>query len=363
MKTRPLLLSTMLLALAAASACGKKEGGGGPPAGFASRVKAAAVQVKPVEEKISVVASISANESIEVKSEIDGTIEDILFSEGQPVEKGQVLVKLDTRKWDASVAQAEAEFKLAVATRDRAESMVKNQTISAQEYDQATATYEARKASLDLMKQQLKDARITARISGIAGARLVSPGQVISKETLLTTLVDISPVKVEFRVPERFLGQLKTGQVIAFRVSAYPGEEFRGEVYFIDPQVDVATRTVLVKATQPNEDGRLRPGMFGNLDLILTVRERALLVPESAILRDGDKVILYTIGADGTAQMVPVELGARRPGEVEVTQGLSGGEKVIFEGTQKIGPGAPVINSLDEPAQAPAAAPAETPAP
>jgi membrane fusion protein (multidrug efflux system) len=348
----------LLLTLAAltVAGCGGQSGGGGPPAGYASRVKAVQVSVQPVEEKISLVASISANESIDVKSEIEGTIAQVNFEEGQPVEEGQLLIRLDTRKWDASVAEAEAEFKLAEANRNRAEAMMKNQTISLQEYDQAMATYEARKASLDLMKQQLKDARILARFSGITGARRVSPGQVIGKDTLLTSLIDIEPVKVEFQVPERFLGQLRVGQSIAFRVPAYPGEEFRGVVYFIDPQVDLTTRTVLVKARQDNKDGRLRPGMFGNLDLILTVREQALVVPESAILRDGDAVILYTIGPEGTALMVPVELGARMPGLVEIVKGLSGGEMVIYEGTQKIGPGAPVVNTLAE--SAPEAAPA-----
>lgn len=357
MKTRWLIIAA--LAIACAAGCGKKQDGkrGGPPPGMQVRVKAVAAEVRPVAEKISLVATISANESIEVKSEIDGTVERVNFDEGQPVAEGQLLIKLDTRKWEATVAEAEAEFNLAEANRQRAETMLKNQTISQQEYDQALATFEARRAGLDLMRQQLKDARITARFDGLAGARLVSPGQVISKSTLLTTLVDIEPVKVEFRVPERFLGQLRAGQSIAFRVPAYPGEEFRGEVYFIDPQVDLATRTVLVKARQANLDRRLRPGMFGNLDLILEIRERAILVPESAILRDGEAVSLFIIGADGTAQPVPVELGTRLPGQVEVTRGLSGGEQVIYEGTQKIGPGVPVLNTLDAAATPPAAAP------
>lgn len=335
---------------------GSQGGGGGPPGGGPVNVKAATVSAEPIEEKISLVASITANESIEVKSEIDGTVENVNFDEGQPVQEGQLLIKLDTRKWEASVAEADANFKLADANLRRAEAMLKNQTIALQEYDQAVATYEARKASLDLMRQQLKDARILARFAGLAGARFVSPGQVISRDTLLTTLIDIEPVKVEIRVPERFLGQLRIGQSIAFQVAAYPDERFHGEVYFIDPQVDLASRTVLVKARHANADLRLRPGMFGNVDLILQVRDQALLVPETAVMLQGEQASVFVIDDEGKAQPVTVTLGTRLPGRVEISSGLRAGQRVVTEGTQKIGPGSPVV--VVEPApDAPAAEP------
>ncbi len=338
---------SIILALAATTGCGQKQKGpGGPPPGTAMKVRAEQTRVGPVDITLSLVASVSANESIEVKSEMDGIIDEVKFREGQPVKKGELLLTLDAQKLDAAEAQAEANFRLAQLTQERADLMLKNNTIAQQEYDQATSTFQANKANLDLVRQQRKDAKISAPFDGITGARMVSPGQVISRNTTITTLVDVTPVKVEIRVPERFLGQLKIGQSIAFRVPAYPEEVFRGEVYFIDPQVDVATRTVLVKATQPNEDGRLRPGMFGNLDLVLQVREQAITIPESALLRDGDAAFVYIISPEQQAQMVPVTLGTRLPGRLEITQGLSGGEWVIYEGTQKIGPGAPVTNTV-----------------
>lgn len=343
----PVRLFILLALVAATAGCGKKQKGpGGPPPGTAMKVRAELTRVGPVEITLSLVASVSANESIEVKSEMDGIIDEVKFQEGQPVKKGDLLLTLDARKLDAAEAQAEANFRLAQLTQERADLMLKNNTIAQQEYDQATSTYQANKANLDLVRQQRKDARITAPFDGITGARMVSPGQVISRNSAITTLVDVTPVKVEIRVPERFLGQLRIGQNIAFRVPAYPEEVFRGQVYFIDPQVDVATRTVLVKATQPNEDGRLRPGMFGNLDLVLQVREQAVTVPESALLRDGDAAFVYTISPEQQAQMMPVVLGTRLPGRLEITQGLSGGEWVIYEGTQKIGPGSLVTNTM-----------------
>lgn len=343
------------LALVLAGCGGGKDGGGGPPPGYKSRVKAETARVEPLQERFPLVASIAPFRGIIVQSEIDGTVESIGFEEGQRVTKGQLLYKLDTRKLEASLAEAEANFKLAEQNRDRAVAMFEQRTISAQEYDQTLSAYEGRKATLDLMRQQLKDSEIRAPFEGLTGARLVSPGQVITKSTPLTTLLDIDPVKVDFRVPERLLSQVRTGQQIVFRVAAYPGEEFRGEVYFIDPEVDAETRTVLVKALHANEDGRLRPGMFGNLELVLRVREQAVTVPESALIRDGDSVMLYIIDGEGNAQPVPVDVGTRLPGRVEILKGLQGGEQVIFEGTQKIGPGAPVVNSLAE-TEAPAAA-------
>lgn len=356
MKTRSIRILGVAAALALPwlAGCGKGGGGGGgPPPGMKMNVRAEAAKVEPVAERVALVASIAANEMVEIFSEIDGRVDVIGFTEGATVRKGQILVELDTAKLDASVREAEARFRLSEADRSRVQSLLDNKTVSQQEYDQAIASYDADKASLERIRQERKDARLLAPFDGIVGARHVSPGQVISKSTRITTLVDPAPAKIEFTAPERFVGQLATGQSVELTLAAYPGETFRGTVYFIDPKVDPDTRTVLVKAEAPNDDFRLRPGMFGNLNLVLTVREAAVTVPESAVLRDGNATFLYTIDADGAAQMVPVTLGTRLEGRVEITSGLTGGEMVIFEGTQKIGPGAPVLNTL---AESPAAA-------
>lgn len=351
------VLAAALLA-AAAGGCGGKPAGGPGGGPFAAKVKVSESVRQAVDEKIPLVASISANESVEVQSEINGAVDVVNFEEGQAVTNGQLLIHLDTRKLEAVVAEAEAGYALADANRARAQSMLANRTIAAQEYDQAEAAFASRKAMLDLSRRQLRDASISAPFSGIAGSRRVSPGQVVAPGVVLTTLVDIEPVKVAFRVPERFLGELRVGQAIAFHVPAYAGEEFRGEVYFIDPQVDVDTRTVLVKALQPNADGRLRPGMFGNLDLILHTKPDAVVVPENALLNQGDQAYVFIVDTNHTAKQVAVTVGTRMPGKVEITQGLAGGERVIVEGIQKVQPGIPVMTDSDvEAAAAKRAAP------
>ena len=146
---------------------------------------------------------------------------------------------------------------------------------------------------------------------GTMGARNVSSGQVIKKDTVLGTLVDLNPVKVEVNVPERFLSLLKLDQTIELRVAAFPGRTFKGQVYFIAPQVDTTTRTALVKARIPNAEGVLKPGMFANLDLTLQLRDAAVVVPEPAIMVNADKAMLYVVDKDMNAQIRPVKLGVQ----------------------------------------------------
>ena len=335
--------------LISVSGCTKKSDA--PPAGgFAVSVIAEEVKQEKIEDKISLVGTLAADEAIEIKSQVPGLVEQLGFEEGQKVTKGQMLLMIDTNKLNASLAQAQANLGLAQTTYDRLASLIKAGAISRQEFDQAASELEARKAETDFIRAQLKDAVVTASFDGVMGERMVSVGQFVSQGTTLTYLISQDPMKAEFRVPERFLGQLKEKQLIEVSVAAYPEEKFDGEVYFIDPRVDEATRTALVKARIPNPDGKLRQGMFANLDLIVSIRPRALTVPENALIPRGDKVFVFVVDAENTAQMKPVEVGVRLAGKAEILSGLLAGEKVVVEGYQKIGPGSPVsIKEQDVP--------------
>jgi membrane fusion protein (multidrug efflux system) len=204
------------------------------------------------------------------------------------------------------------------------------------------------------MREQLGDATVTAPFAGVVGARLVSIGQYVTKGQQLTSLVDTDPMKVEFGMPERFLGQIEAGQAVKLDVAAYPQTPFSGEVYFIGPQVEPATRTVPLKATVPNPDGRLRQGMFAHVELIVRVKERAVVIPDTALLHQGDLTFVYAIDAEQTAQMRPVRTGVRLVDAVEVIEGLQPGEQVVVEGHQKLHPGAKVeLRQPDHPAETP----------
>ena len=347
---QPLIPGVALAVLAGAIAGGCKPaqppggaaGKGGGGGGMAFQVVAVEARRQPVAEVVSLVGTVMPNESVEIKSEADGVVQTIAFSEGQSVEAGSLLVAMDETKFQASLQESEASLELSRANFDRAQQMFRDKLIAQQEFDQAAATFRVNQSAVELRRRLLKDARVVAPFAGTTGARQISPGQVISRNSLLTTLVDLSVVKVELTLPERFLGQVATGQKVEFRVDAYPQERFTGEVYFISPQLDPGTRTALVKARVANPGARLRGGMLAQLDLSVRLRESSLVIPEPSVIASGDTNLVFVVGPQGQAVMRPVKLGLRLAGKAEVLSGVEPGEKVVVEGVKKIFPGAPL---------------------
>ncbi len=335
-----LALAALLGSGALATGCGKPKGNG--PGGMVVPVVGFAAKQQPLEETIALVGTLEANERVDIKSELAGRIEEIAFEEGQRVTQGQVLIRIDRTELDASLAQAEADLQLAASTHARYAALAESRAVSQQEVDQASASLAAKQAALELVKAQLEDATITAPFDGVAGERLVSLGQYVAIGAPLTTVIDADPMKAAFDVPEHHFAQLQAGQAIQLTVAAYPDAQFQGEVYFVDPQVRADTRTVLVKALVPNADGRLRPGMFASLRLVTQVRARALVIPESAILLQGQTTSLFVVKEGGVVEPRVVTAGVRLAGMVEITSGLQAGEMVIVEGVQKVFPGATV---------------------
>lgn len=309
-----------------------------------TQVVAVAARTEAVADTLSLIGTVAADEMVELQSETAGIIDSIHFTEGQHVEKDQLLIELDQSKLQAAVVEAEANLALSQSNFKRNRELLAGNLISKQEFDQAKTRFESDTALVDLRKRQLKDTRITAFFSGTVGSREVSPGQVISPNTTLTWLVSLDPVKLEFNVPERFLSVCKTGLTIDVEVAAYPQSKFEGTVYFVAPFVEPQLRTTLIKATVANPNQLLKPGMFATLDLTLTIRENAIVIPEPAIFRtlDEEQAMIYVVDADNLAQIRTVRVGERKSKKVEILTGLADGEMVIVEGTQKIGPGSPV---------------------
>ena len=340
-RTLPLLI----VACITLSAC--SEQGGGPPAGFAVRSVLYQTRPETVVEELQLVGSLVANESVEVRSEIDGRIDKVGFEEGQQVSAKSMLVQIDAAELGAEVAEAEANFQLAKANLGRSNTLLKQRTISPQEHDRARAQFDADQAALKRVKQLLDDASVEAPFAGIVGTRLVSPGQYISRGEKVTSLVDLDPMKLEVAVPERFLGKLRSGLKLRVSVAAYPNEMFEAEVYFIAPEVNITTRTALVKARISNPDSKLLPGMFAEISLLLDTRENAVVVPESALMMEQNAVRIFVVAEDNTVELREVKLGYQLPGKAEIVSGLSMGEIVVEKGGQKLRPGAKVEASPD----------------
>lgn len=343
------ILCVSLLTVSLLSGCKPKGGGhGGPPPGFAVSVVGAKTVVESIEEKIALVGTLAANESVEIKSQINGIIEKISFDEGQKVEEGDVLLRIDDGQIKASLDDAQARLNLAETTLERLKGLVESRAVSQQEYDEAAANLETTRAQVAMMKDKLNYSVIAAPFDGITGERMVSPGQYISMGASLTSLISLNPIKVEFTIPERHLSWIKEKQEVEIHVTAYPEETFKGEVYFIDPQVDELMRSVLMKAKVSNRDGRLKPGMFANLNLIINTKDNALVIPETSVIVKGDETAVFVVAEDNKASMRPVKLGLRLPGRVEVLDGLSEGDVVVVEGFQKLGEGSLVNVRFEE---------------
>ncbi len=308
-------------------------------------------KLKLVSDKINLVATLTPNERVEIQNLISGVVTDISFEEGESVEVGDLIFELDTKKLRARLAEAEGNFELAEINRERYIKLLESNTVSQQEFDQAISRYSVLSATLELRRRQLDDSMLRAPFSGIIGYRRVSPGQFIQQGETITTLVDINPIKANFQVPERFLDDLKINQVINITVPAYPTERFSGKVYFIAPEVASETRTVLVRATIDNTSKRLKPGMFGNLELVLQPEGKALVIPESALITQGDRIQVMVVDSENTVKVIYVSTGLRLKGEVEITDGLNIGERVITEGHQKVEAGSKVNPLSGEVAQ------------
>ena len=311
----------------------EEEGGGGPPV---LPVVVESARSERIVETVDLVGTLLANERVTISPEIAGTVASIHFEEGDRVEEGDLLLRIDDSKLQASLREAEAAFELAESNLGRSRQLLERELISPSEHDQKVGEFAVAEATLNGRQENLRDAVLLAPFEGVMGERRISPGGYIETGETVSTLVDVTPVRASFEVPERYFRKLSAGQNIDLKVPAYPGRSFNGEVYFVSPVLDPSSRTVLVKALVPNKELLLKPGMFGTLALSLDVREKSVVVPESAVFQRGENPHLYVVLPDNRTELRPVTLGLRQAGSVEILSGLEAGETVIVEGVQKV---------------------------
>lgn len=334
------LALALLIALAPGLALAQQKK---PPA---MPVRVAAATVAPAVIETGAVGTLRADEAVVIRPEIAGRIDRIRFAEGQQVKQGSLLVTLDAGETRAQVQSSRVQLELEKQRLERAEDLFKKSFISQQSLDEQRSTHDRAAAKLREDQVRLAKSEVRAPFSGVAGLRQVSEGAYVAAGTDIARLDKIDQLKLDFRVPEAFLAQLRAGQPVRIAVDAYAGQEFRGTIYAIEPAIDEQTRTVLVRARVGNAALKLRPGMFARVQLRLGVRERAVWIPEEAIVPRGQNAFVFRVVA-GKVELVQVSTGIRKVGEVEILKGLAGGDLVVTEGTQRIGPGS-AINVLPE---------------
>lgn len=298
-------------------------------------VEAVAVVRMPLSDEVLTVGTLRANESVVIKPEIAGRIVRIGFQDGARVPKSALLVALDDSVLAAQADQARAELGLARAGYERTEDLAKKNFVSGSARDQAQATLKVQEAKLQLAEAQLAKTRIQAPFAGVLGLRNVSVGDFVKDGAELVVLEDVGSMKVDLRLPERFLGQLRRGQAISVSVDAFPGRTFDATLDALDAQVDANGRSLLARGRLANPDGALRSGMFAKARIVLREKPEALVVPEEAILPVGSVAFVYKVDA-GKAMRTEVKTGLRTAGKVEVLSGLQAGDVVVTAGHQKL---------------------------
>jgi membrane fusion protein (multidrug efflux system) len=275
-----------------------------------------------------------SNESVDIRPKITASLMEILFEEGQVVKAGDMLVKLDDLEPVADLAAAKAALVESEASYQRSKELFKTKVGSQSQLLQDESRKISSEAMVAVAEARMAETIVRAPFDGRIGLRRVSVGSLVGPATVITTLDDTSVIKVDFDLPEVYLSRLTPGLTVRARSAAWPDEEFVGSVSSVDTRVDPVSRTIRVRSRMPNDNGHLRPGMFLTVTLLNDSVE-ALLIPERALIPERSIQYVFVVGDDLIATRRAVSIGRRRPGEVEILDGLSAGERVIVDGTQK----------------------------
>lgn len=294
-------------------------------------VKVTEAAVQPFRDTIEALGTARANESVIITAQTQDKVTAVHFNDGQVVETGELLVELDAREELARVQ--ELKFRLAEANRQyqRLQDLRSQNAASAQQVESQDVIVKEIVAQLEVAETQLAQKQIAAPFAGRLGIRQISVGSLVSPGQEITTLDDITPIKLDFSVPELFFASLAVGQQVNARSGAYPDRDFTGIIRSIDSRVDPLTRSIMVRAELSNSEGLLRPGMLLRVKLLRSV-DNVLQLPERAVVPLDTRHFVYVVGDDNIARERQVMIGRRKPGVVEILSGLEPGERVVSDG-------------------------------
>jgi membrane fusion protein (multidrug efflux system) len=335
---------------AAASATASAPKAAPAPQGIV--IEAAKVATVKLPQSLGAVGSLRSDETVILRPEVAGRVSQIQFREGERVTKGQVLVKLDDSVQQADLDRARANFTLSKSKHERSIDLRNKGFISNQALDEAVNNLKVAQADAELMGARINKTAIRAPFSGTIGLRQISVGDYVKEGQDLVNLESLDPLKVDFRVPELALSQLRDGQTLQITLDAIPDKAYDGKVVAINPLIDANGRSIVIRAQVPNRDGRLRPGMFARVRLFTSGMQDTLVVPEEALFPVGDDKYVYKV-VENKATRQKITIGARRGGQVEVVEGLGPDDVVVTAGVIKLREGAAVSIANASPVPAP----------
>lgn len=326
-------------------------------AGESYQMPPEAVTTAPVQENewqpsVTSVGTIIPVQAVTLSSELPGIVRWVGFESSASVKRGQTLVKLDTAIEEAQLASVQADLKLAEVSLQRAKSLRELQANTPAELDAAEARAAQAAAALKNIEVTITKKTIVAPFDGRLGMRAIEPGQVVSPGTQIAALQSVDPIYAEFALPQHALATIELGQAAKIQTDAFPGQAWEGKVSTINSEIDVASRNVRLRATFANADGKLRPGMFVNVEVLMAEKQKVLNIPSVAVVYApyGDSVYVVetsTATPNGKPQKVArqkfVRLGERRGDYVSVLSGLTAEQSVITTGAFKLRNGAPVV--------------------
>ena len=304
-------------------------------------VSGTVVKLQTFDNNLALSGSIEANEQVEIRSEVSGIVKTINFQEGSNIAKGQVLLKVDDIELKAQLAQAKTKQNLASENERRAKLLLQKEAISQEEYDVARADHQSAKAQSQLILAQIEKTTVRAPFSGKIGLRSISPGTYVTPALLIAKLVNIGQLKITFSIPEKYASQVKKNGTITFKVTG-SDRTYTAKIYAIEPEVEIATRTLKVRALADNKDGKLLPGTFADVQLPLDIIKDAVVIPTEAIIpvQDGKKVF---IANKGMAKEIMVETATRTDASILVLSGLKAGDTVLTSGVMSLKDEAPIV--------------------
>lgn len=325
-----------------------QEGKGGPPSKSTDKggkpsmppslVSVFVAQSQVLDNNLFASGSILANETVDLKPEISGKVTALYIKEGELVSKGKLLVKLNDDDLQAQLKKVNAELKLSEEKLNRYKELLAVQGVSREEYDIATNQLMALKADAEVLKVQISRTNIVAPFAGVLGLRNISEGSYITPQQVVTTIQQLNPVKIDFSIPERYATLIRNGNVINFTTEG-SNQTYQGTVYAFEPGIDVASRSLKIRAKANNPGNKLLPGAFAKIELVLNKSENVIMVPTQAIvpILKGQQVFVCR---NNKAEAVPVETGLRNEKMVQIISGLNEGDSVIVTGVMGLKPGA-----------------------